>query len=212
MRKKPFTIIGLALILGALAGLGTNFAIESRADSIMVVAEGLGAEEPTTEEERSRLQTLIDELQRKYNEIKDVQVAGTTIGAIAGAVVGAIVSAIPAIINRSNIKKALAAVAVCQENVRKVNDVLDTVQSKFGLVNDNYGKTIGIITQLSDELRTVKKSLEQAEKNYVALKEDNVALKNANEELRQITVLMVNHTAEYVANGTAEYINSKFKD
>lgn len=214
MKKKHFTIACLALTMGAFAGIGTHFVIESQADAIMAKAEEIqsSADAEPTDEEKSRLQEIIDELTAKYNQIKDIQVAGTTIGAIAGAIVGAIVSAIPAIINRSNIKKAIENGGVCQENVVKVNEVLSCVQEKFGIVNENYAKAIEAVNMLSEELKTVKASLEQAEENYVALKQDNVALRHDNEQLREIIVLMVNHTKEYVANGTAEYVNSKFRE
>ena len=213
MKKKPFMIVCIALIMGAFCGICTHMVIETQAEAFLVKAEEMqsSVDEVVSEEEKSNLQKIIDELTAKYNQIKDIQVAGTTIGAIAGAIVGAIVSAVPAIINRSNIKKAIESVDACKQNVAKVNDVLSVVKEKFGIANENYEKAIEVINMLSEELKTVKASLEQAEENYVALKQDNVALQHDNEKLRDIIVLMVNHTKEYVANGTAEYVNSLFK-
>lgn len=207
MKKKHFTIVFLALTLGAFAAIGTHFVIGAQADAIMAVAEETqtSAEAEPTDEEKSRLQEIIDELTAKYNQIKDIQVAGTTIGAIAGALVGAIVSAIPALLNRQNIKKAIENVGVCQENVSKVGEVLTVVQEKFDVTNENYVKAVEAVNALSKELKDIKASLEVAEENYAALKQDN-------DQLREIVVLMVNHTKEYVANGTAEYVNSKFKE
>ena len=216
MKRKPFALMMTALIMGTLAGFGCHYVIESQKDAIALKAEEISSQQSEqsaelSEEEKSKLQSFIDELQRKYEEIKNIQVAGTTVGAIAGALVGAIVSAVPALLNRSNIKKAIENVAVVEKNLDATNEVLSNVKEKFGIVNENYDKTIAVINALSNELTTVKNELRKAESNYESIKADNEELKKSNDDLKELLILMVNHTKEYVATGTAEYVNSKFR-
>lgn len=207
MKKSHFAVAALALVLGAGIGISTHFAIEAQANAVVALAEeaqsSMSSEE-VTEEEKTKLQSIIDELVKKYDEIKNIQVAGTTIGAIAGALVGAIVSAIPAILNRSNIKKAIEAVDVCQGNVAKTGEVLEVVKEKYDISNANYDSVTKLLGELNDELKATKAALSSAEEAYAVLSKEN-------KDLQEIIIVMANHTRELVGNGTAEMINAKFR-
>lgn len=206
MKKLAFTIVAGALILGAGAGYGTHFAISYHANAVMVKAEELESssqEVELTEEEKTKLQALIAELKTKYEEIKNFQVAGTTVGAIAGALVGAIVSAVPALMNRSNIKKAIENVALCKENVRAVEAVGKEVKEEFKIANEKYDKAIKVIESLGKELSNLETKLN-------GIENDNASLKQDNAELKELIIVMINNNPTCVANGVAELINQKF--
>lgn len=209
MKKRILFVALSALTLGASIGICTHFAIESQANAIMVRAEDSKAvaesqAEELTPEEQSKIQAIVDELYKKYNEIKDVQVFGTTIGAIAGALVGAIVSAIPALINKKNIHSALGVVGVCKGNIDAVGKMAKEMGEKFDVANGKFDKAIEKVEGLGKELDALKATLEQTEASYDVLKAEN-------EDLKELIVIMANHTKELVANGTAEIINAKFK-
>jgi len=209
MKRRILFVALSALTLGASIGICSHFAIESQANAIMVKAEDSQAvldsqANELTPEEQSKLQEIIDELHKKYNEVKDVQVFGTTIGAIAGALVGAIVSAIPALLNRKNIRSALDMVGLCKGYVDNVGKMAKEMGEKFDATNEKFDKAIGKIEGLGKELEALQTALEQTEASYAVLKAEN-------EDLKDLIVIMANHTKELVANGTAEIINQKFK-
>ena len=208
MKKRfliPLIILGMGAV-GTAAGFSVNAYYQNKANEtaqLIEVQENIQGDETLTEEEKSKLQIVIEQLTAKYNEIKDIQVAGTTIGAIAGAVVGAIVSMIPALLNRSNIKQAISTVALTKEIVDSNTELAENVKKDFNITNENYNKVISSMKDISAELEKTKNLL-------VKVSEENTVIKTENEELKDILLNIVNHSKELVANGVAEAINKKY--
>lgn len=208
MKKRfliPLIILGMGAV-GTAAGFSVNAYYQNKANEtaqLIEAQENIQGDETLTEEEKSKLQIVIEQLTAKYNEIKDIQVAGTTIGAIAGAVVGAIVSMIPALLNRSNIKQAISTVALTKEIVDSNAELAENVKKDFNITNENYNKAISSMKDISAELEKTKNLL-------VKVSEENTVIKTENEELKDILLNIVNHSKELIANGVAEAINKKY--
>ena len=103
MKKKTLGLLGICLLASAGLGMCAGMCIKgSYKNQIAVVyAEGEQAaeniENASTQEETDKWRELYEQAMAKFDEIKNKQIAGTTIGAIVGAVVGALVSMMPAL-------------------------------------------------------------------------------------------------------------------
>ena len=208
MKKRfliPLIILGMGAV-GTAAGFSVNAYYQNKANEtaqLIEVQENIQGDENLTEEEKSKLQIVIDQLQAKYNEIKDIQVAGTTIGAIAGSIVGALVGMIPALINRSNIKEALGYVTFARKLTETNEEILKTVQDKFEITDKNYNKVIEVNHQLGEELKKTEERLEKVEAQNVEL-----AIENA--EIKDILLTIALNNKDLIASGTAEQLAKKY--
>lgn len=197
-----------------LAGAGVGMGIASFRDNapMVVYAEGEETTEPTTneeelteEEKESKLQELLDQLNAKYQEIRDTQIFGTTIGAIIGAVVGAVVSLAPSLINRKNIKNAIEEVSLTRTIVDDNKKMAEKIKEDFNITNENYDKVITVMGDISKELKTTENLLKK-------VSDENDRLSHENAELKDILLNIVNHSKELVASGVAEALNKKYFD
>jgi len=197
-----------------LAGAGVGMGIASFRDNapMVVYAEGEETSEETTseevlteEEKETKLQELLDELNAKYQEIRDTQIFGTTIGAVLGAVVGAIVSFVPSLINRKNIKNAIEEVSLTRTIVDDNKKMAEKIKEDFNITNENYDRVIGVMGDISKELKATENLLKK-------VSDENERLSQENAELKDILLNMVNHSKELVASGVAEALNKKYFD
>ena len=197
-----------------LAGAGVGMGIASFRDNapMVVYAEGEETSEETTseevlseEEKESKLQELLDELNAKYQEIRDTQIFGTTIGAVLGAVVGAIISFVPSLINRKNIKNAIEEVSLTRTIVDDNKKMAEKIKEDFNITNENYDRVIGVMGDISKELKATENLLKK-------VSDENERLSQENAELKDILLNMVNHSKELVASGVAEALNKKYFD
>jgi len=211
-KRNLFSLVFACLCL--LAGAGVGMGIASFRDNapMVVYAEGEETTEPTTneeelteEEKESKLQELLDQLNAKYQEIRDTQIFGTTIGAIIGAVVGAVVSLAPSLINRKNIKNAIEEVSLTRTIVDDNKKMAEKIKEDFNITNENYDKVITVMGDISKELKTTENLLKK-------VSDENDRLSNENAELKDILLNIVNHSKELVASGVAEALNKKYFD
>ncbi len=208
MKKRfliPLIILGMGAV-GTAAGFSVNAYYQNKANEtaqLIETQENIQGDETLTEDEKSKLQIVIEQLQAKYNEIKDIQVAGTTIGAIAGSIVGALVGMIPALINRSNIKEALGYVTFARKLTETNEEILKTVQDKFDITDKNYNKVIEINHQLGEELKKTEERLEKVEAQ-------NAELKTENAEIKDVLLTIALNNKDLIASGTAEQLAKKY--
>ena len=211
-KRNLFSLVFACLCL--LAGAGVGMGIASFRDNapMVVYAEGEETTEPTTneeelteEEKESKLQELLDQLNAKYQEIRDTQIFGTTIGAIIGAVVGAVVSLAPSLINRKNIKNAIEEVSLTRTIVDDNKKMAEKIKEDFNITNENYDRVIGVMGDISKELKTTENLLKK-------VSDENDRLSHENAELKDILLNIVNHSKELVASGVAEALNKKYFD
>ena len=211
-KRNLFSLVFACLCL--LAGAGVGMGIASFRDNapMVVYAEGEETTEPTTneeelteEEKESKLQELLDQLNAKYQEIRDTQIFGTTIGAIIGAVVGAVVSLAPSLINRKNIKNAIEEVSLTRTIVDDNKKMAEKIKEDFNITNENYDRVIGVLGDISKELKTTENLLKK-------VSDENDRLSHENAELKDILLNIVNHSKELVASGVAEALNKKYFD
>lgn len=208
MKKRfliPLIILGMGAV-GTATGFSVNAYYQNKANEVaqqVEAQEEIANDENLTEEEKSKLQIVIDQLTAKYNEIKDIQVAGTTIGAIAGAVVGAIVSAIPALLNRSNIKKAIENVNITRNYVDETIKVAEEMKNEFDITNKSYGEVIKFLKETSAQLSKTDDMLK-------AVLESNDKLSAENAELKEILMGIVTNSKDLVASGIAEQLSKKY--
>lgn len=220
MKKRTIGLTCLCLLAcaGLGAGVGASVYSEIHQNNIVMVraedgtdtttsSEDTTTDETTSEEvpseEESKLQSLIDELKAKYEELKEVQIFGTTVGAIIGAVVGAVVALAPSLLNRANIKKALDEVDLTRRIVDDNKALAEKIKEDYGITNKNYDKAI-------EAMEEVSKSLDSAQKQLKVVMEENEKIKEENAELKDILLNIVSHTKELVATGIAEKLNSKY--
>ena len=191
--------------VGTITGFSIHAYYQDKANAVQQSIEQAERvdEADLTEEEKTKLQILLDELTDKYNEIKNLQVAGTTVGAIAGAVVGAVVSMIPALLNRNNIKKAIEEVNLTRNLVDESREIAKQVKEQFNIVNENYEKAI-------EEMNCLSQNLSKAQELLEKVSDENAIIKAENAELKDILLNIVNHTKELVANGVANEVNKKY--
>lgn len=208
MKKRfliPLIILGMGAV-GTAAGFSVNAYYQNKANEtaqLIEAQENIQGDETLTEDEKSKLQIVIEQLQAKYNEIKDIQVAGTTIGAIAGSIVGALVGMIPALINRSNIKEALGYVTFARKLTETNEEILKTVQDKFDITDKNYNKVIEVNHQLGEELKKTEERLEKVEAQ-------NAELKTENAEIKDVLLTIALNNKDLIASGTAEQLAKKY--
>lgn len=214
---KRFRFIALTLMcLLAGAGVGMGIASFHNVTPVVVHAEGEEtSEEPAessepveepkdnTEEEAGRIQELIDELTAKYEQIKNIQVAGTTVGAIVGALIGAVVSFIPAMMNRSNIKKSIEDLSLARNTVKNVHEELVKIQKTYDIQHEEFTNVVGTVNKLSKSLDSVNSLLNKA-------LEENEKMHNENAELKDILIQIASNNSELVSKGVAEAIASKY--
>ena len=208
MKKRfliPLIILGMGAV-GTAAGFSVNAYYQNKANEtaqLIEVQENIQGDEALTDEEKSKLQIVIDQLTAKYNEIKNIQVAGTTIGAIAGSVVGAIVGLIPALINRSNIHEALDFTRSAKIQTEANGKLLEEFKEKFEITDKKYNDVIEANKLLGKTLESVEKRLDESLK-----KQEEVS--NENKELKEMFLTYVAHNKEAVANGVAEQLTKKY--
>ncbi len=208
MKKRfliPLIILGMGAV-GTAAGFSVNAYYQNKANEtsqLIEKQEEISNDENLNEEEKSKLQTIISELEAKYNEIKDIQVAGTTIGAIAGSIVGALIGLIPALFNRQNILKAIDNVQSTKTLVDDSVNLAKQVREDYQITNKNYDTAIKTMEDVSKELETTKNLLVQVSK-------ENTEIKAENKEIKEMFLIYVNNDKEAVASGVAEKLNKKF--
>ena len=224
---KRFRFIALTLMcLLAGAGVGMGIASFHNVTPVVVHAEGEEtSEEPAessepveepkdnTEEEAGRIQELIDELTAKYEQIKNIQVAGTTVGAIVGALIGAVVSFIPAMMNRSNIKKSIEDLSLARNTVKNVHEELVKIQKTYDIQHEEFTNVVGTVNKLSkslDSVNKLSKSLDSVNSLLNKALEENEKLHNENAELKDILIQIASNNSELVSKGVAEAIASKY--
>lgn len=192
--------------VGTAAGFSVNAYYQNKANEtsqLIEKQEEISNDENLNEEEKSKLQTIISELEAKYNEIKDIQVAGTTIGAIAGSIVGALIGLIPALFNRQNILKAIDNVQSTKTLVDDSVNLAKQVREDYQITNKNYDTAIKTMEDVSKELETTKNLL-------VQVSNENTEIKAENKEIKEMFLIYVNNDKEAVASGVAEKLNKKF--
>lgn len=208
MKKRyliPLIILGMGAV-GTAAGFSVSAYYQNKVNEtsqLIEKQEEIANDETLNEEEKSKLQTIISELEAKYNEIKDIQVAGTTIGAIAGSIVGALIGLIPALFNRQNILKAIDNVQSTKTLVDDSVNLAKQVREDYQITNKNYDTAIKTMEDVSKELETTKNLLVQVSK-------ENTEIKAENKEIKEMFLIYVNNDKEAVASGVAEKLNKKF--
>lgn len=208
MKKRfliPLIILGMGAV-GTAAGFSVNAYYQNKANEtsqLIEVQEDIQSNEDLTEEEKAKLQIVIDQLQSKYNEIKDIQVAGTTIGAIAGSIVGALIGLIPALFNRQNILKAIDNVQSTKTLVDDNVNLAKQVREDYQITNKNYDTAIKTMEGVSKELEATKNLL-------VKVSEENTQIKAENKEIKEMLLIYVSNDKEAVASGVAEQLSKKF--
>ena len=208
MKKRyliPLIILGMGAV-GTATGFSVSAYYQNKANEtsqLIEKQEEIANDENLTEEEKSKLQTIISELEAKYNEIKDIQVAGTTIGAIAGSIVGALIGMIPALINRANIKEAIDFSRTVKVQVDCNDKLFKEAKEKFDITDKKYDQVIEINNKLGSLLDKALNRMEGLEKQ-------NEILSSENKEIKEMFLIYVNNDKEAVASGVAEKLNKKF--
>ena len=208
MKKRfliPLIILGMAGV-GTAAGFSVHAYYQNKANEtaqIIEKQEEIASDENLTEEEKSQLEAIITQLENKYNEIKDIQVAGTTIGAIAGSIVGALVGMIPALINRANLKEALEFSRSAKIQIDNNAKLFQEAKEKFEITDKKYDQVIEANNHLGDLL---EKAIDRME----GLEKQNEILSSENKDIKEMLLVYVNNDKDAVASGVAEQLNKKF--
>lgn len=154
---------------------------------------------PATNEEDN----FLNKIEQVFDEIKNYQVAGTTIGAITGTTIGALISAIPAILNRKNIKKAIQEVDNSKIVIDDTKKLAESIQKMFDINSADYAKVIEYLDSLSQVLNCTQLKLGEVLK-------DNKSIKQGNTELLDVLLTSINNNKELVSSGVAEKLNKKY--
>lgn len=208
MKKRyliPLIILGMGAV-GTAAGFSVSAYYQNKANEtsqLIEKQEEIANDENLNEEEKSKLQTIISELEAKYNEIKDIQVAGTTIGAIAGSIVGALIGMIPALLNRANIKEAIDFSRTIKVQVDCNDKLFKEAKERFDITDKKYDQVIEINNKLGVMLGKAIARME-------GLEQQNALLSSENKEIKEMFLIYVNNDKEAVASGVAEKLNKKF--
>lgn len=208
-KRNLFSLVFACLCL--LAGAGVGMGIASFRDNapMVVYAEGeettepTTSEETTTEEESSKWKELYETAIQKYEEIKNKQIAGTTIGALVGAVVGAIVSFVPAMLNRSNIRKSIDDLVIARGHVERLHSELEAIKTDFKIQKEEFDLVVKSVDGLEKNLIKMEKTLEKA-------LEDNAILHKENAELKEMILDLFSHSEVLVALGVSEEALKKY--
>lgn len=209
MKKKTLGLLGICLLASAGLGMCTGMCIkDSYKNQIAVVyAESEQAaeniENASTQEEIDEWKKLYEQAMAKFNEIKNKQIAGTTIGAIVGAVVGALVSMMPALLNRANIHKAIETVAITRSVADNGKKIAEDVKEKFNITDKKLDKSIEIMDNLS-------KSLEIAVKKLEIISSENAEIKEENKELKELFMLVFSSSTVLTSLGISEEAFKKY--
>jgi len=204
MKTKKILLPILVLSAFGCIAFGTATAVSlCNADSIAVYAEEIPSEEQPSEE-TDKWKELYEQAMAKFDEIRNKQIAGTTVGALVGAIVGAIVSFIPAMLNRSNIHRAIDTLSLSRNHVEVVHDDLVKIKEDFKIEKEEFNKVIQVTEATS-------KSMEQMEKLLQKALDDNQALHNENAELKALVMDLFGQSEVLVALGVSEEVLKKYK-
>lgn len=208
-KRNLFSLVFACLCL--LAGAGVGMGIASFRDNTPMVVYAEGEEEPTEptseepveNEEDSKWKELYETAIQKYEEIKNKQIAGTTIGALVGAVVGAIVSFIPAMLNRSNIKKSIDDLVIARGHVERLHSELEAIKTDFKIQKAEFDVVVKSVEGLEKNLGKMEKILEK-------VLGDNANLHKENAELKEMIIDLFSHSEVLVALGVSEEALKKY--
>lgn len=210
MKKKTLGLIGLCVLasagLGTCVGMTVHNYYDNQANVIMVKAEKLDEEITSSEitpEEENKIKELLAELAAKYQEIRDSQIFGTTVGTIIGTIVGAVVSMIPALLNRSNIKKALEEVALTRGIVDSNKNLAEQLKKDYQITNQNYDKAIKVMDDMSKTLAVTQAALGQ-------LSKENAEIKAENKEIKELLLAVFSQSTVLTSLGISEEVFKKF--
>lgn len=160
------------------------------------------SEEPI-EEETTPIEEIITNIEKTYEDIKNYQVAGTTIGVIAGVAVSILVSMIPSLINRSNIKKTLKQVENANSMLKQSKEISKKAQSEFVEVVSQYKETIKNLNLSSHDLALTKETLEEYVSEFKKLRAEN-------SDLKEILLKIVANNPNLVGKGLSEEIVARY--
>lgn len=216
MKKRTLGLIGLTLFASLALGFAVGMTVNKTYDNqiVAVYAEGEQAEQEietaTSEEEASKWKQLYEEALKKFDELKNKQVAGTTIGAIVGSIVGAIVSFIPAMLNRSNIHTAIDNLGVARRDVSALHETLATVRDEFKINNENLDKAIKSVNMLEKDLGLAQSMLEKVLADNEQLHKENALISAENKEIKDLLLAVFSQSTVLTALGISEDIFQKY--
>lgn len=216
MKKRTLGLIGCMLFASLALGFAVGMTVNKAYDNqiVAVYAEGEQAEQEietaTSEEEASKWKQLYEEALKKFDELKNKQVAGTTIGAIVGSIVGAIVSFIPAMLNRSNIHTAIDNLGVARRDVSALHETLATVRDEFKINNENLDKTIKSVNMLEKDLGLAQSMLEKVLADNEQLHKENALISAENKEIKDLLLAVFSQSTVLTALGISEDIFQKY--
>ena len=216
MKKRTLGLIGLTLFASLALGFAVGMTVNKAYDNqiVAVYAEGEQAEQEaenaSSEEEASKWKELYEEALQKFDELKNKQVAGTTLGAIVGAVVGAVVSAIPALLNRSNIHSAIDNLGVARRDVSALHETLATVRDEFKINNQNLDKAIKSVNMLEKDLGLAQSMLEKVLADNEQLHKENALISAENKEIKDLLLAVFSQSTVLTALGISEDIFQKY--
>ena len=216
MKKRTLGLIGCMLFASLALGFAVGMTVNKAYDNqiVAVYAEGEQAEQEaetaTSEEEASKWKELYEEALQKFDELKNKQIAGTTLGAIVGAVVGAVVSAIPAMLNRSNIHTAIDNLGVARRDVSALHETLATVRDEFKINNGNLDKAIKSVNMLEKDLGLAQSMLEKVLADNEQLHKENALISAENKEIKDLLLAVFSQSTVLTALGISEDIFQKY--
>ncbi len=216
MKKRTLGLIGLTLFASLALGFAVGMTVNKAYDNqiVAVYAEGEQAEQEietaASEEEASKWKQLYEEALKKFDELKNKQVAGTTIGAIVGSIVGAIVSFIPAMLNRSNIHTAIDNLGIARRDVSALHETLATVRDEFKINNENLDKAIKSVNMLEKDLGLTQSMLEKALADNEQLHKENALISAENKEIKDLLLAVFSQSTVLTALGISEDIFQKY--
>ena len=216
MKKRTLGLIGCMLFASLALGFAVGMTVNKAYDNqiVAVYAEGEQAEQEietaTSEEEADKWKQLYEEALKKFDELKNKQVAGTTIGAIVGSIVGAIVSFIPAMLNRSNIHTAIDNLGVARRDVSALHDTLATVRDEFKVNNEHLDKAIKSVNMLEKDLGLAQSMLEKVLADNEQLHKENALISAENKEIKDLLLAVFSQSTVLTALGISEDIFQKY--
>lgn len=186
--KKSYLISILAVPMF----FGFGFSVANSNLKMVKAEEIVEPEIEEVEEEK----TLLDEFNEKYEEIKNKQIAGTTIGGIVGGLFGAIVAFVPAVLNRTNLKNAKDKIDLATKEVI-------TIKEKYNIVDPKLDDIVNV-------LKLSAKKLEEASKLAEKTDEIVASLTKKHEEDIKLLLTIIASSPELVKSGIAEKLNEQF--
>lgn len=216
MKKRTLGLVGCMLFASLALGFAVGMTVNKAYDNqiVAVYAEGEQAEQEaenaSSEEEASKWKELYEEALQKFDELKNKQIAGTTIGAIVGSIVGAIVSFIPAMLNRSNIHTAIDNLGVARRDVSALHETLATVRDEFKINNENLDKAIKSVNMLEKDLGLAQSMLEKVLADNEQLHKENALISAENKEIKDLLLAVFSQSTVLTALGISEDIFQKY--